>query len=61
MQQRHRHREEPTGPAPRVPPKADPRAGSGRPEDRLRDEAIQLIEALDCLASLAMTDEYESR
>ncbi len=40
-----RHCEEPTGPA-----------RSGRPDDRLRDEAIQnRTVALDCFASLAMT------
>ena len=40
-----RHCEEPTGPA-----------RSGRPDDRLRDEAIQLRgAALDCFAALAMT------
>src|SRR5579864_1609871 len=39
------HCEEPTGPA-----------RSSRPDDRLRDEAIQLSAAvLDCFASLAMT------
>jgi len=42
---RSRHCEEPTGPA-----------RSGRPDDMLRDEAIQNREAgLDCFASLAMT------
>jgi hypothetical protein len=40
-----RHCEEPTGPA-----------RSGRPDDKLRDEAIQNVSAtLDCFASLAMT------
>jgi hypothetical protein len=40
-----RHCEEPTGPA-----------RSGRPDDRLRDEAIQTgVKDLDCFASLAMT------
>jgi hypothetical protein len=39
-----RHCEEPTGPA------------SGAPDDKLRDEAIQLfLVAMDCFASLAMT------
>src|SRR6202047_2024197 len=41
----HRHCEEPTGPA-----------RSGRPDDKLRDKAIQVgAAALDCFASLAMT------
>jgi hypothetical protein len=39
-----RHCEEPTGPA-----------RSGRPDDKLRDEAIQFLDALDCFALLAMT------
>ena len=40
-----RHCEEPTG-----------AARSGRPDDKLRDEAIQnLSAALDCFASLVMT------
>jgi hypothetical protein len=45
--QQTRHCEEPTDPA------------SGRPDDRLRDEAIQLFpgEFMDCFASLAMTVE----
>src|SRR5580704_6438601 len=43
-----RHCEEPTGPA-----------RSGRPDDKLRDEAIQRCGAgLDCFASLAMTRNY---
>jgi hypothetical protein len=47
MRRTPRHCEEPTGPA-----------RSGRPDDKLRDEAIQLGAAeLDCFASLAMTME----
>jgi len=44
------HCEEPTGPA-----------RSGRPDDRLHDEAIQNLAAgLDCFASLAMTKERKA-
>jgi hypothetical protein len=38
-----RHCEEPTGPA------------FGRPDDKLRDEAIQFCLTMDCFAALAMT------